>query len=63
MAYFSLGDQFPLPAYPGANGTDGPGITPDFCRTWAQAYAPDDPARWMDASSNKTLNDNESRLH
>ena len=26
MAYFSLsGDQFPLPAYTGANGTDGPG--------------------------------------
>src|SRR5699024_1959825 len=25
MAYFSIsGDEFPLPAYPGANGTDGP---------------------------------------
>lgn len=45
LAYFSLsGDQFPLPAYPGANGTDGPGITSDFYQTWAQAYAPDDPA-------------------
>lgn len=45
MAYFSLsGDQFPLPAYPGANGTDGPGITSDFYQTWAEAYAPDDPA-------------------
>ncbi|MCC6286861.1 MAG: RagB/SusD family nutrient uptake outer membrane protein [Chitinophagaceae bacterium] len=45
MAYFSLsGDQFPLPAYPSANGTDGPGITSDFYETWAQAYAPDDPA-------------------
>ncbi|OJY89461.1 MAG: RagB/SusD family nutrient uptake outer membrane protein [Sphingobacteriales bacterium 40-81] len=45
MAYFSLsGDQFPLPAYPGANGTDGPGITSDFYQSWAQAYAPDDPA-------------------
>jgi len=45
MAYFSLsGDQFPLPAYPGANGTDGPGITSDFYQTWAQAYAPKDPA-------------------
>ncbi len=45
MAYFSLsGDQFPLAAYPGANGTDGPGITSDFYQTWAQAYAPDDPA-------------------
>ena len=45
MAYFSLsGDQFPLPAYPNANGTDGPGITPDFYRTWVNAYAPADPA-------------------
>src|SRR5688572_31818295 len=46
MAYFSLsGDQFPLPAYTGANGTDGPGITPDFYRTWVDAYAPLDPAK------------------
>lgn len=45
MAYFSLsGDQFPLPAYTGANGTDGPGITPDFYRTWVNANAPVDPA-------------------
>jgi hypothetical protein len=45
MAYFSLsGDQFPLPAYTGANGTDGPGITSDFYRTWVNAYAPLDPA-------------------
>ncbi len=45
MAYFSLsGDQFPLPAYTGANGTDGPGITPDFYQTWEEAYAPLDPA-------------------
>ncbi|HEX9956005.1 MAG TPA: RagB/SusD family nutrient uptake outer membrane protein [Fibrella sp.] len=45
MAYFSLsGDQFPLPAFPAANGTDGPGITPDFYQTWAKAYAPADPA-------------------
>ena len=45
MAYFSLsGDQFPLPAYPNANGTDGPGITPDYYRTWVNAYAPNDPA-------------------
>ena len=45
MAYFSLsGDQFPLPAYTGANGTDGPGITPDFYQTWVTAYAPLDPA-------------------
>jgi hypothetical protein len=45
MAYFSLsGDQFPLPAYTGANGTDGPGITPDFYRSWVNANAPLDPA-------------------
>lgn len=45
LAYFSLsGDQFPLPAFPAANGTDGPSITPDFYRTWTQAYAPADPA-------------------
>jgi len=45
MAYFSLsGDQFPLPAYTGANGTDGPAITPDFYDTWESAYAPVDPA-------------------
>lgn len=45
MAYFSLsGDQFPLPAYTGANGTDGPGITPDFYRTWVNANTPLDPA-------------------
>ncbi len=45
MAYFSIsGDQFPIPAYPGANGTDGPGITPDFYETWVSANAPLDPA-------------------
>lgn len=45
MAYFSLsGDMWPLPAYTGANGTDGPGITPDFYQSWATAYAPLDPA-------------------
>lgn len=45
MAYFSLsGDQFPIPAYPAANGTDGPAITPDYYRTWANAYAPQDPS-------------------
>ena len=45
MAYFSLsGDQFPLPAFPNANGTDGPAITPDFYRTWVNEYAPKDPA-------------------
>ncbi|MBC7886893.1 MAG: RagB/SusD family nutrient uptake outer membrane protein [Ferruginibacter sp.] len=45
MAYFSLsGDQYPLPAFPAANGTDGPAITPDFYRSWVNANAPVDPA-------------------
>lgn len=45
MSYFSLsGDQFPLPAYPAANGTDGPGITSDFYRTWVSAYGSKDPS-------------------
>ncbi len=45
MAYFSIsGDQWPLPNFPNANGTDGPAITPDFYRTWVNAYAPLDPA-------------------
>lgn len=42
LAYFSLsGDQFPLPQFPAANGTDGPGITPEFYRTWVNAYTLD----------------------
>lgn len=45
MAYFSLsGDQFPLPQYPNANGTDGPAITPDFYQSWVTTYSPVDPA-------------------
>ena len=41
MAYFSLsGDQYPLAAWPTANGTDGAAITPDFYRTWVNAYTP-----------------------
>jgi hypothetical protein len=45
MAYFSLsGDQFPLPDYVGANGTDGAAITSDFYRSWVNAYAPADPS-------------------
>jgi len=45
LAYFSLsGDQFPIPAYPAANGTDGPAITPDYYRTWVNAYSPQDPS-------------------
>ncbi len=42
LAYFSLsGDQFPLPQFPAANGTDGPGITPEFYRSWVNAYTLD----------------------
>lgn len=45
MSYFSLsGDQFPLAAFPNANGTDGPAITPDFYQSWVDAYGADDPA-------------------
>jgi hypothetical protein len=45
MSYFSIsGDQFPLPEFPNANGTDGPAITPDFYHTWTDAYGPVDPA-------------------
>jgi len=45
MAYFSLsGDMFPFPAFPAANGTDGPAITPDFYHTWVDANTPTDPA-------------------
>jgi hypothetical protein len=45
LAYFSLsGDQYPLPTWPTANGTDGAAITPDFYRTWVNAYSPVDPA-------------------
>jgi hypothetical protein len=45
LAYFSIsGDQFPIPAYPAANGTDGPAITPDYYRTWVSAYGSQDPS-------------------
>ncbi|MCF0053543.1 RagB/SusD family nutrient uptake outer membrane protein [Dyadobacter sp. LJ53] len=46
LAYFSIsGDQFPLAAFPAANGTDGPGITSDFYQSWVQAYGEVDPKR------------------
>lgn len=46
MAYFSLsGDQFPLPAFPAANGTDGPAITSDFYRTWVEANVDGNPTK------------------
>ncbi|UII28724.1 RagB/SusD family nutrient uptake outer membrane protein [Fulvivirga maritima] len=42
MAYFSLsGNQFPLPDYPRANGTDGAALTSDYYRTWIEAYGED----------------------
>jgi hypothetical protein len=45
LAYFSLAnDQRPLPAFPAANGTDGPAITPTFYQTWVAAYGAVDPA-------------------
>jgi starch-binding outer membrane protein, SusD/RagB family len=45
MAYFSIsGDQFPLPEFTGANGTDGPAITPDFYQSWVDAYGAQDPS-------------------
>lgn len=45
LAYWSLsGSQYPLAAFPRANGTDGPAITPDFYQTWVQAYGATDPA-------------------
>jgi len=45
MAYFSLsGDQYPLTAFPAANGTDGPAITPDYYASWTSAYGATDPA-------------------
>ncbi len=45
MAYFSLAnDQRPVPAFPAANGTDGPAITSDFYRSWVSAYGTEDPA-------------------
>jgi hypothetical protein len=45
LAYFSLAnDQRPLPAFPAANGTDGPAITSDFYQSWVSAYGAVDPA-------------------
>jgi hypothetical protein len=45
MAYFSLsGNSYPLPEFPEANGTDGPGITSDFYQTWVDANGAVDPA-------------------
>lgn len=44
-AYWSLaGSLFPRPEFPGADGTDGPGATPDFYQHWVDAYGNVDPA-------------------
>lgn len=57
LAYFSLsGDQYPLPAWPTANGTDGPAITPEYYRTWVNTYAPLDPATVDPRFYKKNLN-------
>jgi len=46
LGYWSLsGSQYPLAAFPKANGTDGPAITSDFYKTWVQAYGSTDPAQ------------------
>lgn len=45
LAYWSLsGSQYPLAAFPRANGTDGPALTKYFYNTWLQAYGNTDPA-------------------
>lgn len=57
LAYFSLsGDQFPLPEFPKANGTDGPAITSDFYHSWTEAYGADDPASKDPRFYKKNLN-------
>lgn len=44
-AYWSLhGELFPRPEFPGADGTDGPGATPEFFQNWVDAYGSIDPA-------------------
>jgi hypothetical protein len=67
LSYFMLsGDQFPLPAYVGANGTDGPGITPDFYRTWVNAYGSTDPAiadpRFYQKNLNYTISGSDTSI-
>ncbi|MBD3629613.1 RagB/SusD family nutrient uptake outer membrane protein [Cyclobacterium sp.] len=45
MSYFSMSDNFyGNPLFPRGNGTDGPGITPDWYQSWEQAYGDTDPA-------------------
>ncbi|MDA3835468.1 MAG: RagB/SusD family nutrient uptake outer membrane protein, partial [Spirochaetales bacterium] len=45
MSYFSMsGSFYGNPLYPNGNGTDGPGITPDFYQSWVEANGSVDPA-------------------
>ncbi|MDX2284461.1 MAG: RagB/SusD family nutrient uptake outer membrane protein [Bacteroidia bacterium] len=45
-AYWSIaGSQFARPEFPSSDGTDGPALTPEFYRTWVQAYGATDPAK------------------
>lgn len=45
MSYFSMSDNFyGNPLFPRGNGTDGPGITPDFYESWVEANGSVDPA-------------------
>jgi starch-binding outer membrane protein, SusD/RagB family len=44
-AYWSIsGDQIPRPEFPNTRGTDAVAATPDFYRTWVDAYGNTDPA-------------------
>lgn len=45
MSYFSMsGSFYGNPLYINGNGTDGPGITPDFYQSWVEASGAVDPA-------------------
>jgi hypothetical protein len=44
-AYWSIaGSQWGRLEYPSSDGTDGPAITPDFYKSWADAYGSGDPS-------------------
>lgn len=44
-AYWPIsGAQVPRPEFPNTRGTDAAAATPDFIKTWTDAYAPIDPA-------------------
>src|SRR5699024_22705 len=45
-AYCSLAsDVYPRPAFPEADGTDGPAVTPHYYQTWVDSYGDVDPAK------------------